>query len=133
MSQVADNVAKRSGWITFAGVMAVLAGGYNALSGIAALSDDDTIASQAKDVLYGIDLTAWGWFWLLVGLAQILTGVLIFRRDTWGLWLGVGFAGLSAMLTVIVMFVFPLWAIAVLAIDFLVLFGLLTQSDEFLE
>jgi hypothetical protein len=130
---VADNVAKRSGWVTFAGVMAVLAGGYNALSGIAALSDDDTLASQAKDVLYGIDLTAWGWFWLVIGVAQILTGVLIFRRDAWGLWLGVGFAGLSAMLTVIVMFVFPLWAIAVLTIDFLVLFGLLTQSDEFLE
>jgi len=113
--------------------MAVLAGGYNALSGIAALSDDDTIASQAKEVLYGIDLTAWGWFWLIVGIAQILTGVLIFQRSTWGLWLGVAFAGLSAMLTVIVMFVFPLWAIAVLTIDFLVLFGLLTQSDEFLE
>jgi hypothetical protein len=129
---VADNIAKHSGWITFAGVMAVLAGGYNALSGIAALADDDAIASQAKEVLYGIDLTAWGWFWLLVGLAQILTGVLIFQRNTWGLWLGVAFAGLSAMLTVIVMFVFPLWAIAVLTIDFLVLFGLLTQSDEFL-
>ena len=129
---MANNVAKRSGWITFAGVMAVIAGGYNVLSGIAALSDDDTIASQAKDVLYGIDLTAWGWFWLLIGLAQISTGVLIFQRSTWGLWLGVTFAGLSAMLTVIVMFVFPLWAIAVLTIDFLVLFGLLTQSDEFL-
>jgi hypothetical protein len=36
------------------------------------------------------------------------------------------------MLTVLVMFVFPLWAIAVLAVDFLVLVGLLTQSDEFL-
>ena len=128
-----ENASPRSGWITFAGVMAVLAGGYNALSGIAALSDDDAIASQAKEVLYGIDLTAWGWFWLLVGLAQIVTGVLIFQRNTWGLWLGVGFAGLSAMLTVIVMFVFPLWAIAVLTIDFLVLFGLLTQMDEFLE
>jgi hypothetical protein len=37
------------------------------------------------------------------------------------------------MLTVIVMFVLPLWALAVLTIDFLVLFGLLTQSDEFLD
>jgi uncharacterized membrane protein HdeD (DUF308 family) len=129
---VADNVAKRSGWVTFAGVMAVIAGGYNALSGIAALADDDTVASQAREVLYGIDLTAWGWFWLIVGVVQIITGVLIFQRNVWGLWLGVTFAGLSAMLTVIVMFVFPLWAIAVLTIDFLVLFGLLTQSDEFL-
>jgi hypothetical protein len=123
---------KRSGWITFAGVMALLAGGYNALSGIAALADDDTIASQAKDVLYGVDLTAWGWLWLIVGIVQVVTGVLILQRNTWGLWLGVTFAGLSAMLTVVVMFVFPLWALAVLTIDMLVLFGLLTESDEFL-
>jgi hypothetical protein len=32
-------------------------------------------------VLYGIDLTAWGWFWLLVGLAEIITGILIFQGD----------------------------------------------------
>jgi hypothetical protein len=48
---MAQDMTKRSGWITFAGVMAVIAGGYNALSGIAALSDDDTLAVQAKDVL----------------------------------------------------------------------------------
>jgi hypothetical protein len=129
---VVETVSKRSGWITFAGVMALLAGGYNGLSGIAALADDDTIASQAREVLYGIDLTAWGWFWLIVGVLQIITGVLILQRNTWGLWLGVTFAGLSAMLTVIVMFVFPLWAIAVMTINFLVLYGLLTQTDEFL-
>jgi hypothetical protein len=129
---VANNVVRRSGWITFAGLAALIAGGYNALSGIAALSDDDTVAAQAKDVLYGIDLTAWGWFWLIIGVGQLITGVLILQRNSWGLWLGVGFAGLSAMLTVIVMFVFPLWAIAVMGIDFLVLFALLTQSDEFL-
>jgi hypothetical protein len=129
---MAEDVRKRSGWITFAGILALLAGAYNGLSGIAALADDETVAAQAQEVLYGIDLTAWGWFWLLIGLAQLLTGVLILQRNTWGLWLGVTFAGLSAMLTVIVMFVFPLWALAVLTIDFLVLFGLLTQSDEFL-
>jgi hypothetical protein len=129
---MAQNVSQRSGWVTFAAVAAFIAGGYNTLSGIAALSDDDTLAAQAQEVLYGIDLTAWGWFWLLVGLAQLVTGVLIFQRNPWGLWLGVGFAGLSAMLTVIVMFVFPLWGLAVLTIDVLVLFGLLTESDEFL-
>jgi hypothetical protein len=130
---MAEHLTKeRSGWVTFAGVAALIAGGYNALSGIAALADDDTLAAQAQEVLYGIDLTAWGWFWLIVGIVQLITGVLILQRNTWGFWLGVAFAGLSAMLTVLVMFVFPLWAIAVLAVDFLVLFGLLAQSDEFL-
>jgi hypothetical protein len=128
---VAKNLTKRSGWITFAGVAALIAGGYNALSGIAALADDETLAAQATDVLYGIDLTAWGWFWLLVGLVQLASGVLILRRNPLGLWFGVGIACASAFMTVVVMFVFPLWAIAVLAIDFLVVYGLLTRSDEF--
>jgi predicted membrane metal-binding protein len=128
---LSDNVTERSGWITFAGVAALVAGGYNALSGIAALADDDTIAAQASEVLYGIDLTAWGWFWLIVGVVQLITGVLILQRNSAGLWLGISIASLSALMTVIVMFVFPLWAIAVLAVDFLVLYGLVTRIDEF--
>jgi hypothetical protein len=128
---VADNLTRRSGWVTFAGVAALIAGGYNALSGIAALADDDTVAAQASEVLYGIDLTAWGWFWLIVGLLQLVTGVLILQRNAAGLWLGVLMACASAFFTVFVMFVFPLWAIAILAIDLLVLYGLLTRSEEF--
>jgi hypothetical protein len=64
-------------------------------------------------------------------VVQLVTGVLILGRNLWGLWLGVGIASISALMTVFVMFVFPLWAIAVLTVDFLVLYGLLTRSDEF--
>jgi hypothetical protein len=130
---LSDNIAQRSGWVTFAGVAALIAGGYNALSGIAALADDDTLAAQANEVLYGIDLTAWGWLWLIAGVLQLITGVLILQRNLWGLWLGIAIATLSALVTVFVMFVFPLWAIAVLAIDFLVLYGLVTRMEEFTD
>jgi hypothetical protein len=123
--------ANRSGWITFAGVVALAAGAYNTLSGIAALVDDDTLASRATDVLYGIDLTAWGWFWVLAGALQLLAGVLILVRNVWALWFGVGIASLSALMTVFVIFIFPLWSIAVLTLDLLVVYALLTHSDEF--
>jgi hypothetical protein len=53
----------------------------------------------------------------------LAAGVLIPQRNIWGLWLGVGIACASALMTELVMFVFPLWAIAVLTIDFLVLFA----------
>jgi hypothetical protein len=128
---VAANVAKRSGWITFAAVAALAAGAYNLLSGIAAVADDDTLTSRATEVLYGIDLTAWGWFWVIAGALQLLAGVLILMRNPWGLWFGVGIAFLSAMMTIFVIFIFPLWAIAVLTLDFLVVYALLTRSDEF--
>jgi len=128
---VVDNRATRSGWVTFAGVAALVAGGYNFLSGIAAVADDDTLTSRATEVLYGISITGWGWFWLIAGLAQLGAGGLIIARNPWGLWFGVGIAFLSAMMTIFVIFIFPLWAIAVLSLDFIVAYALLTRSDEF--
>jgi len=55
-----DDRALRSGWVTLAGVAALVAGGYNLLSGIAAVADDDTLTSRATEVLYGISITGWG-------------------------------------------------------------------------
>jgi len=45
---MANTLTKRSGWVTFAGVTALVVGGYNALSGIAALSDDDTLTATLR-------------------------------------------------------------------------------------
>ena len=128
---VDDGGALRSGWVTFAGVAALVAGGYNLLSGIAAVADDDTLSSRATEVLYGISITGWGWFWLIAGVVQLGTGALILARNPFGLALGVGIAFLSALMTVFVIFIFPLWAIAVLSLDFIVAYALLTHSDEF--
>ena len=128
---MADNVSKRDGWITLAGVIALTAGGYNLLSGLAAVADDDTLAARAQEVLYGLDLTVWGWFWILAGAVQIVAGVLILMRSSWGVLLGVGIAFLSGLMTIFVIFIFPLWAIAVLTLDFMVAYALLTRSDEF--
>jgi len=128
---VDDRRATRSGWVTFAGVAALVAGGYNFLSGIAAVADDDTLTSRATEVLFGISITGWGWFWLIAGLVQLGVGALILARNSYGLALGVGIAFLSAMMTVFVIFVFPLWAIAVLSLDFIIAYALLTNSDEF--
>jgi hypothetical protein len=128
---VDDRGATRSGWVTFAGVAALVAGGYNFLSGIAAVADDETLTSRATEVLYGISITGWGWFWLIAGLVQLGVGGLILARNAYGLALGVGIALLSALMTVFVIFIFPLWAIAVLSLDFIVAYALLTHADEF--
>ena len=125
------SVTRRSGWVTFAGIVALVVGVYHVLSGIGALSNDDAIQSQAADVLFGISVTAWGWFWLLLGGAQAVAGYLILQRNEWGRWLGMTMAAVSALFTVFVIFVFPLWAITVLALDCLVLYALASQVDDF--
>jgi hypothetical protein len=73
----------------------------------------------------------WGWLWLIVGALQLLTGVLVLQRKEWGLALGVSIAGLSAFMTIFVIFVVPLWAIVVLTLDILVIYGLLNRADDF--
>ena len=125
------SVTRRSGWVTFAGIVALVVGVYHVLSGIGALSNDDAIQSQAADVLFGISVTAWGWFWLLLGAAQAVAGYLILQRNEWGRWLGMTMAAVSALFTVFVIFVFPLWTITVLALDCLVLYALASQVDDF--
>jgi hypothetical protein len=121
----------RSGWVTFAAIVALIAGAYNALSGLSTLTSDYPLIEQAHEVLFGISVDAWGWFWLIVGALQLLTGFLLFARNPAGLWLGIGIAALSATMAVFAIFAWPLWAFSVLTLDVLVLYALTTHGDEF--
>jgi uncharacterized membrane protein HdeD (DUF308 family) len=121
----------RSGWILFAGIVALIAGAYNALSGLSTLTTDYAAVDRAQEVLFGMDVDAWAWWWLTVGVLQIVTGFLVLARNLWGLFLGVCMAAFSAMVAVFAIFAWPLWAFSVLTLDLLVMYGLLTHRDEF--
>ena len=119
-----------SGWVTFAGAMAAIVGIWHVLSGIAAIAEDDRTEDLAE-VLYGVDITAWGWFWLVIGILQVIAAGLILVRNPIGQILGVIWATISASLAVFAIFVAPLWALGVLAIDVVVIWALIAYSDEF--
>ena len=70
---------------------------------------------------------------LVVGIVQIGVGGLILARHPSGLLLGVVWAAISATLTVIVIFTYPFWALAVLAVEILIIWGLLDHADEFTQ
>jgi len=122
---------RRSGFVTFAGVLAVMIGLFNTIGGIAAITKDDTIKAQAHQVLFGIDYNVWGWFWLILGVVQVIVGGLILARSSVGLILGITWATISATLTIFVIFVFPIYALVVLGVDILIIWGLLEHADEF--
>jgi hypothetical protein len=120
----------RSGWVTFAGVVAAIVAIWNILSGIAAISKDDQ-TEALNEVLFGVNITAWGWFWLIIGVLQLIAAYLIFVRHPMGQLLGVLWAAISAALAVFMIFVAPIWALVVLAIDMTVIWALLAATDEF--
>jgi hypothetical protein len=116
--------------------MASIAGVYNLLSGIAAIADDARLSqypglSNIDEVLYGVDLSTWGWFWAIVGGVQLVTAGLIFARSKAGQMLGIVFASISAMLTVFIMWIYPIWALVVLTLNMMIIHALTAHGEEF--
>jgi hypothetical protein len=119
-----------SGWVTFAAIIVVIAGMFNLLSGIAAITEDDLV-KDLNQVLYGIDIEAWGWFWALIGVAQLITAGLLFARNPTGAMLAILGATISATFTIFLIFVAPLWAITVVALDIGVIWAITANIEDF--
>ena len=112
---------------TFAGVMLVVAGGFQGLQGLAAIADDDDLYAAGSNYLYDFNLTAWGWLHLVIGVISVVVGVAIAIRQSWGQVAGLGVAGLSMLTNFAFLPHFPLWAATVIAFDILVIWALCTQ------
>ena len=119
-----------SGWITFAAILVLIAGMFNLLSGVAAITESESV-KVLNEVLYGIDIETWGWFWAGIGVAQLITAVLLFARSPFGASLAVACAMVSATFTIFLIFVAPLWAITVLALDVAVIWAVVANYDDF--
>lgn len=115
-------------WIAFAGVLMIIAGGLNLIDGVAALAGDDRFNTGA--FLFA-DLTTWGIIYLIVGSCQILAASLLFQKRAGGVVLAVTMASISGIAHFMTIGVYPLWSVTVMAIDFAIIFGLMTNDDAF--
>jgi hypothetical protein len=116
----------RSGWLTFAGVMFIIAGAIDLLWGISALVNDDYF--RADELLFG-DLSAWGWVYLGLGVVKIGLGALILRENGFGIAVGSIVALLHAIVAMTSIGAYPLWSTVVLAIDALILYALVVYGS----
>ncbi len=78
----ASRVPSTTGWLSFAGIVAIVVGVFNVIDGLVALFRNDYYLVTSQDILV-FDFTAWGWIWLILGLAAIAIGVGIFAGQTW--------------------------------------------------
>jgi len=123
-------VSTYSGWVTFAGVVIFIAGMYNLLSGVAAITESDSV-KVLNEVLYGIDIEVWGWLWSAIGIAQLFTAILIFGRSPTGAMLALLGATIGALFTIFLSFVAPLWAMIVLALELVIIWAILAHPEDF--
>jgi len=127
----AERAAQREpgeGWVSFIGVLFALLGAFNALDGIVALAGD---AQFREENLFFGDLTFWGLTLLGIGALQLLTAVLILRRNANGQGLGIILCAFNLIWQLFFVAVFPIWSLLIIAADVLIIYGLCIHDRHF--
>jgi hypothetical protein len=119
---------QRSGWVTFAGVMLLIAGVLNVVYGIAALGDSSFFVNDSKYILS--NLHTWGWVTLILGAIQLSAGLSLLGGGLYGRIVGLGSAGLSAIGAMLSIPTYPFWSLAIFAIDIVIIHQIATRGRE---
>jgi hypothetical protein len=120
--------AERSGggWITFAGTMLILAGAFNIIDGIAAIGNSSYLANE----LLFANLDAWGWFFVVWGVFQIVAGFAVFGGRSWAAIVGVIAAFFNILAQISWAKVYPVWALSAIVVDILVIYALTVYGGQ---
>ena len=117
-----------TGIVKFAGIVLIVAGSFNLLDGVVALAKDDHFRSD--ELLFG-DLSAWGIWWLLIGVIALYAGWQVLRGMEIGMMLGIPLAGINAFTQLLFVSVYPIWSIAIMVLDVIVIYALSAHAQEF--
>ena len=126
MTRVAYPRDRGVGWITFAALMLGFAGTLSLIDGIVALAKSKFYVGDAVYV-FG-DVRTWGWILLIVGVLQLLAAFAVFSGSGMARWFGVGVAALNGIAQLMFMPAYPWWAMAVFAIDVLIIYALVAYG-----
>jgi hypothetical protein len=118
-----------SGWVLFAATMAAVAGLMNIFYGLVVLFNSDWIAFTSEGVLL-IDLTAWGWVLLVLGVFQLVISASIAVGRTWSRIVGVVWASVIAIGQMAFLSVYPWWSLMIITISVLSIYALTVHGDE---
>jgi hypothetical protein len=117
-----------SGWVAFAAIMLVIVGVLNFIYGIAALDTANFYVNNAQYVIS--DLNTWGWVVMGIGAIQVVAAVSLLAGSHFGRWIGVFSAAGNAITQLLVLPGAPFLAISLLAIDVLVIYGLVAYGGR---
>ena len=125
---------KRSGWLTFAGVLLIVTGIMRILDSIWAFSFNGTVVDNLHGAILGHSLTTYGVISLIVGITSVVTGYLVLRPGSLSAEVsrrvGVGVAGFNAILAMSWMPYYPVWSLVYIGMGIVIIYALLVHFDE---
>jgi hypothetical protein len=98
-------------------------GGFQAVAGLTAILDDQFYV-VTRNYTFDLDVTAWGWIHLLLGIVLGGVGFALFTGRTWAAVGAILLAGVSAIANFFFIPYYPFWSIVIIALDVWVIWSL---------
>ena len=117
------------GWAGFAGVMLIMIGIFDTIQGLVALFNDEFYV-VTQEWVFELDITAWGWIQLILGVILIASGIGIFSGNVAARTVGVIMAGLAAIVNFAWLPYYPVWSIIVIAICIAIIWSLTAHGRD---
>jgi hypothetical protein len=111
------------GFAAFGGAIMLMAGIFQAFAGLAAIFNDDFFV-VGPNYTYDLDVTAWGWIHLIIGVVVAFAGISVYSGATWARTVGVVLAILSAVSNFFFIPYYPVWSVLIIALDIAVIWAL---------
>ena len=120
-----------TGWIAFAGLLMIVLGFIDFFEGlIAVIRHEYYVATPSQVIVFNV--STWGWLTLLWGVVLAFVGLGLLNGSSWARWVAIlllivtileqlAFAGSSS---------YPLWALTVLVLSFVVLYALVARWGD---
>lgn len=99
------------------------------LQGISAVAADDLFIS-GPEYVYEVDLTAWGWVHIGLGILLVLSAVGLWAATTWGRVVAITIAALSIIANFLWLPYYPAWSLIVIALDIVVIWAVATWRPQ---
>jgi hypothetical protein len=117
-----------AGLIFFASVLLVVVSFFNIIEGIAAIANSHVFVANAHYVF--ANLRTWGWITLIIGVLQLIAAGGIVTGNQLARWFAVAVVGLNAIDMMFFIPAYPFWALTIIAVDVVALYGLCAYGSR---
>ena len=116
------------GMVLFASILLLVIGFFNMLYGIAAIANSHVFVANAHYVIG--DLRVWGWVTLIIAAVQLVAAVGVLMGNQLARWFAVAVVGLNAIEMMFFIPAYPFWALVIIAVDVVALWGLCAYGSR---
>jgi hypothetical protein len=117
------------GFTVFAAVMMIMIGAFEAISGLAAILENEFFA-VTQNYVFEFDVTAWGWIHLIAGVLVVFAGFGLFSGAVWARTVGVIVALISGIINFVFLPYYPVWSVLIIALNVTVIWALTAHGRD---